>query len=89
MDEAKYFIEKVTIKPNAFLCGDLFGACRIHSNIELGELEVVFLSEEDIKDPRKYVFLSNIYSLEGRWHAKQKLREKMNEKIIKKTSRQK
>ncbi len=38
LDDAMEFVERMPIEPNVMLRQTLLGACRVHSNIELGEI---------------------------------------------------
>eukprot|EP01018_Ginkgo_biloba_P000439 Gb_36918 [translate_table: standard] len=85
LDEARDFIYKMPIKPDATVWGCLLGACRIHKNIELGEYVAERLFELDPKDPAPYVLLSNTYATSGRWDGIEKVRKMMKDGGIKKT----
>eukprot|EP01018_Ginkgo_biloba_P008642 Gb_28779 [translate_table: standard] len=84
LDEAHDFIIKMPIKPDASVWGSLLGACRIHSNIELGESVAERLFESDSKNAAHYVLLSNIYAMAGRWNDAEKVRQLMKDRSVKK-----
>eukprot|EP01018_Ginkgo_biloba_P030678 Gb_05649 [translate_table: standard] len=82
LNEAQDFINKMPIKPDAAVWGSLLGACRIHSNIVLGERVADRLFESDPKDAAHYVLLSNIYAAAGRWDDVEKVRKMMKHRRI-------
>eukprot|EP01018_Ginkgo_biloba_P019470 Gb_05264 [translate_table: standard] len=84
LDEARDFIDKMPIKSDAAVWGSLLGACRIYSNIELGEWVAERLLELDPKNPGHYVLLSNIYATAGRWDDMQNVRKMMKERRVNK-----
>eukprot|EP01018_Ginkgo_biloba_P019015 Gb_21714 [translate_table: standard] len=83
LDEAYNFINIMPIKPNAAVWRSLLGACRIHSNIELGELVAERLFELDPKNDAQYVLLSNIYASAGWWDDVEKVRKMMKDRRVK------
>ncbi|XP_057820276.2 pentatricopeptide repeat-containing protein At4g02750 [Cryptomeria japonica] len=85
LDEAHDFINKMPIKPSAFVWSSLLGACRIHNNIELGEQVAEHIFQIDPNNPSPYVLLSNIYAAAGRWDDIEKVRKMMKDRGIKKT----
>eukprot|EP01018_Ginkgo_biloba_P013165 Gb_21064 [translate_table: standard] len=84
LDEARDFIKKMPIEPDAIVWNCLLGACRIHNNIELGECVAKHLLELDPKSAAPYVLLSNIYAASGRWDESEHVRQMMNERKVKK-----
>jgi hypothetical protein len=82
--EAKDLISKMPIKPDATVWGCLLGACRIHNNIELGELVAECLYELDPNNAAHYVLLSNIYAASGKWDNIEKVRKIMKDKMVQK-----
>eukprot|EP01018_Ginkgo_biloba_P039721 Gb_32164 [translate_table: standard] len=84
LDEAQDFINKMPIEPNAAVWRSLLGACRIHSNKELGERVAERLCELDPKSAAHYVLLSNIYARAGRWDEVEKVRKMMKDREVKK-----
>ncbi|XP_077220307.1 putative pentatricopeptide repeat-containing protein At3g49142 isoform X2 [Tasmannia lanceolata] len=87
LDEAYELIEEMAIAPEADVWGALLGACRIHNNIELGELAAERLFELKPQKAGYYVLMSNIYASSRNWAGVQKVRELMKEKgVIKNTA---
>eukprot|EP01018_Ginkgo_biloba_P029405 Gb_03473 [translate_table: standard] len=85
LDEAQDFIEKMPLEPSACVWASLLGACRIHSNIELGERVAEHLFDLDPKNAGCYVLLSNIYAAVGRWDDSEKVRTIMKGRGLKAT----
>eukprot|EP01018_Ginkgo_biloba_P017986 Gb_15352 [translate_table: standard] len=54
-------------EPDAVVWLSLLGVCRIHTNVELGELVAEQLFALDPTNAAHYVLLSNIYAVAGRW----------------------
>ncbi|XP_057861280.2 pentatricopeptide repeat-containing protein At2g21090 isoform X2 [Cryptomeria japonica] len=84
LDQAREFINKMPIKPDASIWGSLLGACRNHNNIELGQLVAENLVQLDQTNAAHYVLLSNIYAVAGRWNDVDKVRRMMKERKVKK-----
>ena len=82
MDED--LINKMLLKPDPSMWVSLLGACRIHTNIELGEPVVEHLFKLDPKNVATYVLLSNIYAASGRWDDIKKVRKMMKNREVKK-----
>jgi pentatricopeptide repeat protein len=85
LEEALDFINNMPIKPDASVWSCLLGACRIHNNIELGELAAEHVFELDSKNAGNYVLLSNIYAAAGRWDDIERVRKLMKDRGVKKT----
>eukprot|EP01018_Ginkgo_biloba_P032087 Gb_22769 [translate_table: standard] len=84
LDEAQDVIDKMPVKPDAAVWGSLLGACRIHTNVELGEHAAERFLELDPKSTAAYVLLSNIYAAAGRWDGIEKVRKMMKDRRVKK-----
>eukprot|EP01018_Ginkgo_biloba_P001182 Gb_13952 [translate_table: standard] len=84
LDEARDFINKMPIKPDATVWGSLLGACRTYNNVELGERVAKHVWELDPKNATPYVLLCNIYAAAGRWDAIEKMRKMMKDGRVKK-----
>ncbi|KAL5578458.1 hypothetical protein UlMin_020157 [Ulmus minor] len=78
----------VTTMPSSFdkagAWSSLLGACRLHQNVEIGEIaaENLLLSEPDVAS--HYVLLSNIYSSAGYWDKAMDVRRRMKEMGVRK-----
>eukprot|EP01018_Ginkgo_biloba_P026298 Gb_06232 [translate_table: standard] len=84
LEEAQDFVNKMPMKPDAAVWGSLLAACRIHTNIELGEHVAERLFELDPENAAPYVLLSNIYAVAGRWDDVEKVRKMMKGRNVKK-----
>ncbi|XP_057838377.2 pentatricopeptide repeat-containing protein DOT4, chloroplastic isoform X2 [Cryptomeria japonica] len=84
LDEAQKIIESMPFQPNACLWGALLGACRMHSNIQVGEYAAKQLYKLEPENAANYVLMSNIYAAAGRWYDVAKVRKMMEEAGLKK-----
>ncbi|XP_062210531.1 putative pentatricopeptide repeat-containing protein At3g49142 [Phragmites australis] len=67
ISEAYDFIMTMPIDPNERVWGSLLGACRIHSNMDIGLVAADNLFRLVPEQTGYYVLLSNIYARAGRW----------------------
>ncbi|KAK3151008.1 hypothetical protein QOZ80_3AG0240440 [Eleusine coracana subsp. coracana] len=84
INEAHDFIMKMPIQPNERVWGSLLGACRIHSNMDIGLMEADNLFRLVPEQTGYYVLLSNIYARARRWEDVTSVRNLMASKGIKK-----
>jgi len=84
LDEARDLIDKMPIKPDAAVWVSLLGACRVHTNLELGEHVAKLLFLSDFESSAPYVLLSNLYAAAGRWDDIEKVRKMMTARKVKK-----
>ncbi|XP_057855753.1 putative pentatricopeptide repeat-containing protein At3g13770, mitochondrial [Cryptomeria japonica] len=84
LDEACNFISKMPFKPGASVWGALLSSCRVHGNIELGELAAKHLFELEPKSSASYVMLSSMYAAQGRWEDVEIVRKTMRDRGVKK-----
>lgn len=82
VEEAFKFIKKMPFEPTAAIWGSLLGACRVHSNIDIGDFVGRRLLEIEPENAGNYVILSNLYASAGRWEDARTLRELMSEKAV-------
>ncbi|CAL5430823.1 unnamed protein product [Camellia sinensis] len=82
VEKAFGFIKQMPFKPTAAIWGSLLGACRVHSNVDIGELVAKRLLEIEPENAGNYVILSNLYASAGRWEDVRGVRELMNEKAV-------
>ncbi|KAJ4951959.1 hypothetical protein NE237_028791 [Protea cynaroides] len=83
-DEAKALMKNMEMKPDGAIWGSLLGACRVHGNVELGEVVAKQLFKLEPENPGGYVLLSNIYARAGRWEEVARIRTRLNDKGMKK-----
>ncbi|XP_077220384.1 pentatricopeptide repeat-containing protein At5g56310-like [Tasmannia lanceolata] len=86
IDEAYKIITKVMppVQPHAGIWGSLLSACRLHSNVELGEEAGRHLLDLEPENSGNYVLLSNMYSKARRWNDVAKVRALMRARGMRK-----
>ncbi|KAF8388256.1 hypothetical protein HHK36_026922 [Tetracentron sinense] len=85
LNEALDTIKNMSMEPDVFVWGSLLSACRMHSNVELGEYALERILELDAKHSGGYVLLSNIYSSMGQWDCASQIKVAMREKGVEKS----
>ncbi|XP_044490770.1 putative pentatricopeptide repeat-containing protein At1g69350, mitochondrial [Mangifera indica] len=84
LNEAFNIVKQLPFKPSVSLLESLLGACRIHSNANLGEKISEMLFEINPENSGSYVMLHNIYASAGRWEDANRVRSEMEKKGLKK-----
>lgn len=84
LDEAYNLITQMRVMPDACVWGALLSSCKIHGNVELGEVALEKLIELEPDNSGNYVILSNIYAQAGKWEGVARLRKLMIDGGIKK-----
>ncbi|KAL5981836.1 hypothetical protein ACLOJK_015902 [Asimina triloba] len=85
LNEALDFIAKIPAEVNSHVIwGSLLSACRIHGNVEMGDLVSKQLLQLDLDYGGHYVLLSNIHADSKRWDDVRRERKQMEERGIKK-----
>ncbi|XP_058105451.1 pentatricopeptide repeat-containing protein At2g22410, mitochondrial-like [Magnolia sinica] len=82
--EAHDLIMGMPMKPNVVIWGTLLSACRVHNNVELGEIVAERMLEVDPSDQWVHVMLSNMYAEACRWDGVMRMRKEMKEKGMRK-----
>ncbi|XP_042500623.1 pentatricopeptide repeat-containing protein At1g15510, chloroplastic [Macadamia integrifolia] len=82
VEDAYEFIESMPVEPDSAVWGALLNACRIHRQVELGELAAGFIFEMDSESIGYYVLLSNLYADNGRWDEVLRVRRAMRERGV-------
>ncbi|GFP95174.1 pentatricopeptide repeat-containing protein at3g26782 mitochondrial [Phtheirospermum japonicum] len=67
-------ISEMKVRPDFVIWCSLLASCRIHKNVELGEISAQKLFELDPNNSGYYTLLSNIYADAGRWEDVKKMR---------------
>ncbi|WRX17560.1 Pentatricopeptide repeat - like 10 [Theobroma cacao] len=80
INEALEFIKSMPIKPNDVVWRSLLSACRVHCNLEIGEISAKHLFQSKSQNPGDYVILSNMYARAQRWQEVAKIRVEMARK---------
>uniref|UniRef100_A0A7N0SZB7 DYW domain-containing protein n=1 Tax=Kalanchoe fedtschenkoi TaxID=63787 RepID=A0A7N0SZB7_KALFE len=81
-ERAFEFIRRMPFEPTPAILGSLLGACRVHSNLNIGQLVGLRLIEVEPENAGNYVILSNLYASSGSWEDVRRLRELMMEKAV-------
>lgn len=84
LEEALQFIKSMPSKPHTGAWGALLNACKIHRNIELGELALSKILELEAMNDGAYVLLSNIYADFRNWKGVSNVRDLMKAKGVRK-----
>lgn len=83
--EAYSLIMQMKVMPDSGVWGALLNSCKMHGEIDLGELALEKLIELEPEDSGNYVILSNMYAKAGKWEGVARLRKLMIDKGIKKS----
>ncbi|XP_021745230.1 putative pentatricopeptide repeat-containing protein At5g40405 [Chenopodium quinoa] len=84
LQEAAQLVRKMSVKPDSYVLGALLNACREYDNVELGEEIVKQLMEQGLDYSGVHTLLSNIYALAKKWDGVMRVREQMQEKMVRK-----
>ncbi|CAM0911164.1 unnamed protein product [Alopecurus aequalis] len=84
LDEAFELIMQMPIQPHASVWGALLLACRLHNNVELGEIVASKCFELAPGDSGYYILLGNIYAQTNKWDKVKRLRKTMEERGLSK-----
>lgn len=74
LKRAYNLIVDMRVRPDFVIWSSLLASCRIHKNIELGEISARKLFELDSSNSGYYALLSNIYAESGRWEDVKRMR---------------
>lgn len=84
LEEAYQFVKTMQIQPTSEVWCALLGACRVHSNKELGQIAAQKLLELGPENPGNYVLVSNVFAASGRWKDVEEVRMRMKGSGLKK-----
>jgi len=84
LGEAKKVIDDMPMEPDVGVLGALFGACRIHGDVDLGEAIGWRVIELDPQNSGRYVLLANLLATAGRWEDVARVRRLMDERNVSK-----
>ncbi|KAI3941482.1 hypothetical protein MKW98_022489 [Papaver atlanticum] len=85
LNEAEEVIKSMPMTPNFAVWGALLNACRVHGDTEQGEQIGKKLIELEPNHSGRYVTLSNLYAIKGKWKDVAELRKVMRDRGISKT----
>ncbi|CAN1285223.1 Pentatricopeptide repeat-containing protein At4g13650 [Linum perenne] len=84
LSRAKKFVEEMPIKPDAMVWRTLLSACVVHKDVELGEVAAQHLLDLEPEDSATYVLLSNMYAVSRKWNYRDRTRQMMKNRRVKK-----
>lgn len=84
LEEAYSLMNEMPFEPDACVWGALLSSCRVHHNMQLGEVAANRLFALEPKNPGNYILLSNIYAARGKWTEMDKVRDMMKRAGLKK-----
>ncbi|XP_068666625.1 pentatricopeptide repeat-containing protein At3g49170, chloroplastic [Aristolochia californica] len=82
LKEAHEFVAAMPYEADALVWRTLLGACRVHGDMNLGEIAAKRILELDNLDPSAYVLLSNLYASRNQWDEVAKIRKTMKERQL-------
>ncbi|XP_051116022.1 putative pentatricopeptide repeat-containing protein At5g37570 [Andrographis paniculata] len=77
-------IQSTPVESHAGAWGALLNACRMHGDIDLGEVVAAKLFELEPRNAGSYVLLSSLYAEADRWLSVSRVRDKMSERGVRK-----
>lgn len=78
IDEAMCLIQGMPIEANAAIWGALLNACRVHKNLEVGEIAAKWLMRDEPWNRAIYMTLLSLYIDAGRWVGVEKVKAEMS-----------
>ncbi|CAN0920655.1 Pentatricopeptide repeat-containing protein At4g13650 [Linum grandiflorum] len=84
LSRAKKFVEEMPIRPDAMVWRTLLSACVVHKDVELGEFAAQHLLDLEPGDSATYVLLSNMYAVSRKWNYRDRTRQMMKNRRVKK-----
>ncbi|KAJ8749513.1 hypothetical protein K2173_025708 [Erythroxylum novogranatense] len=84
LEDAYHFVKSMRIAPTAEIWCALLGACRVHSNKELGEIAAQKLLDLNLDNAGNYVLVSNVFAARGKWDDVEDVRLRMKGSGLKK-----
>ncbi|KAJ3701134.1 hypothetical protein LUZ61_004839 [Rhynchospora tenuis] len=84
LDEAMNFINSMPMKADTLVWRTMLGACKVHGNVELGEIAAKNILQIEPQDSAAHVLLSNLYAKAGKWDGVAKIRVAMKEQNVNK-----
>ncbi|XP_068648793.1 pentatricopeptide repeat-containing protein At3g14330 isoform X2 [Aristolochia californica] len=86
IEEALDVMENMPMSPSSSIWGSLLNSCRLHNNVELGEIVAKRLFLLEPNNAGNYVILSNMYAKAGSWEDAKMVRDTMKKRGIKKNA---
>ncbi|XP_044462379.1 pentatricopeptide repeat-containing protein At1g31920 [Mangifera indica] len=85
LQKALELIKSMAVEPNDVVWRSLLSACKVHQNLEIGEIAANSLFQLNSENPGDYIILSNMYAQAQRWDDAAKTRMEMTSKGLKQT----
>ncbi|KAL5552264.1 hypothetical protein UlMin_002440 [Ulmus minor] len=85
LNEALELIKSMQIKPNDVVWRSLLSACRVHGNMETGEVAARNLFQLNSQNPSDYLVLSNMYAKAQKWDDFARIRTELASKGLTQT----
>ncbi|KAG6529195.1 putative pentatricopeptide repeat-containing protein At5g08490 [Zingiber officinale] len=82
--EAYEFILDMPCEADTGVWGTLLGACKIHKEVEIGQLVAAKLFDAETENVGNYLAMSNIYAADGKWEGVEQVRRQMKTMDLKK-----
>ncbi|XP_004512460.1 pentatricopeptide repeat-containing protein At1g31920 [Cicer arietinum] len=82
LKEAYELIKSMPIKPNDVVWRSLLSACKVHLNLEIGQIAADNLFMLNPNNPGDYLVLANMYAKVQKWDEVAKIRRKMADKHL-------
>lgn len=82
VEKAFELIRKMPFEPTSAIWGSLLGACKVHTDVRIGEVVAQKLIQIEPENAGNYVILSNLYATANRWEDVKNIRELMKEKAV-------
>ncbi|KAK2662643.1 hypothetical protein Ddye_001217 [Dipteronia dyeriana] len=85
LGEALELIKRMPVEPNDVVWRSLLSACKVHHDLEIGEIAAKNLFQLSSQNPSDYVVLSNMYARAQRWDDVARTRIEMARKGLNQT----
>lgn len=82
LEDAESFIKTMRVKPDAGVWGGLLNACKIYTNVDMGERLFDEILKVDPNNASWYVLMSNIYAASKIWNGVAKMRRLMRDRDV-------
>eukprot|EP00250_Pteridium_aquilinum_P005921 c15937_g1_i1 orf=612-2894(+) len=86
LKEAEDVIKSMPFEPDTLMWETLLGACRIYGDLERGKRAAEHAIQLGSQNDAPFILLSNIYAAEGRWDDVARIRKRMADLGVKKTT---
>ncbi|MCL7040441.1 hypothetical protein MKW94_015589 [Papaver nudicaule] len=84
LDEAFKFLNNMPVEPSASMLGALLNGCKNYGRLDIGETVGRMLIKLEPNHDGRYVGLSNVYAVGGKWKEAREMRAVMEKRGVKK-----